>query len=167
MKGIKKYILCLVVLTSCKVDFSLCKYFNCYTSNITKLAFEKNSWRYNDPLNFEFSIQDTYTSYDIFLVVKYDYTYPFYNLHINYNIYTGENQVIENGTRDINLFDSSTGKALGFILWPNTVTLKFLILKDYKFSKLGKYCFLLQHAMRKSDLMGLKSIELKLVTKKK
>lgn len=165
MNSIQKYLFCLVMLTSCKVDISLYKFCNFFSSKTTKSTLEKSSWSYDQPLNFDFSIQDISAAYDICLVIKYDYTYPFYNIHINYTVYAGKNEALEQGIRNINLFDSFTGKSLGFSLLPNTKTIEFLVLKDYKFSQTGEYSFVLQHGMRTLNLPGIKGIDLKLISK--
>lgn len=155
------------MITGCKVDSSFYRYCNFFSSKTIKSTFDKKSWYQDQPLHFDLSIQDISTTYDIYLVIKYDYSYTFSNLHINYFIGKKEdNQIIESGIRDINLFESTTGKALGSSLWPSSITLKFLILKDYKFPKTGDYFFVVQHAMRKLDLVGFKSIELNLIAKK-
>ncbi len=127
-----------------------------------KYNLEKGQWIYSDTLNFQFEIKDTMEIYDIVLSVKHTPQYPLQNLYTN--IYTK----FPSGERikqllNIDLADNSgkwNGECSG-----SECNFEIPIQPSAFFNGIGTHTITLEQFTRNEPLLGINSIELKLVDK--
>jgi gliding motility-associated lipoprotein GldH len=127
-----------------------------------KYNLEKGQWMYSDTLNFQFDIKDTMEIYDIVLSVKHTPQYPLQNLYTN--IYTK----FPSGERikqllNIDLADN-TGKWNGECS-SSECNFEIPIQPSAFFNGIGTHTIMLEQFTRNEPLLGINSIELKLVDK--
>ncbi|MBL7927534.1 MAG: gliding motility lipoprotein GldH [Bacteroidia bacterium] len=110
------------------------------------------NWDVAQPLHFDVSINDTISSYNMYVNVRNSNNYKFSNLYIFMHTKwpTGENE-----TDTLQLFLASPdgkwlGNGLGDI-YENQIQLK----QNFKFYRSGQYRFTLEQAMRLNPLPGI------------
>ncbi|MEM9896291.1 MAG: gliding motility lipoprotein GldH [Bacteroidota bacterium] len=119
--------------------------------------FEESFWHMDSVQVFEFMIDDTSTSYDLFATFRNSASYPFYNLYFQYEIKDSTNQVLLTELKDVSLFDPKTGEPLGSGLG-DLFDHSFLLEEDFQFEQTGRFTLALQHYMRRDTLPLILSV---------
>lgn len=130
-------------------------------------VFEKNqdientSWKKEDTVSFEFEIPDSTLSYNLYYTVRYNNTYPKYNLFTRYFLYDSSHHLLKTPKlpEDMYLFDIKTGRPYGKGLG-DVFDQKISFLKDYRFPYQGKYQLKVVQYMR-DPISGILSFGLR------
>ena len=122
-----------------------------------RVDMDNQMWRYDNPLSFDFDIQDTTTIYDIYLDVEHSRSFGYQNL------YTGISTMTPNGDTtfqriSIDLTDKM-GQWLGTCKG-NECSNRYIISSNQKFNSSGNYIMTFEQYSRKETLEGIKSLAL-------
>jgi gliding motility-associated lipoprotein GldH len=120
---------------------------------------EELGWFQKEPVQFEVNVEDTVASYAMFVIVRQNNSYPFYNLYITPSIINAKGKTIQKGLAETILYDPVTGKPKGDG-FGDIYEKKFLLYSDIKFPTKGKYKIQLEQSMRVDALAGMVSIGL-------
>ncbi len=147
----KKYIpfLLLILLASCQESF----YFS------ESKTFDQGAWVYQDSVDFEVTIPDTTTFFDLVLDLEHTTSYPYQNiyLYIHTLFPTGERygkQV------NIDLADK-TGQWQGDCSG-EVCNVRVDLQRSAYFNKMGVYTFTVKQFMRMDTLQSIQSVALRL-----
>ncbi|MFC2176613.1 gliding motility lipoprotein GldH [Bacteroidota bacterium] len=122
------------------------------------LLFDKNkeipnkTWERSNLLRFDVEVEDSLASYDFYLNIRNEGTYPYSNLYMFINT-TFPNGKSARDTVECILANASgrwLGNGLGDI-WDN----KILFKKNIRFPNTGIYKFEFEHGMRTKDLPSI------------
>lgn len=129
------------------------------------LVFEENTpisgriWNSNERIPFEFEIQDTINSYNIYLNIRNAKTYEYANLYVFYHTY------LPDGTYDMDtlqfILAEPSGKWIGNSSG-DLITNQVLFRRKIQFPQAGKYRFEVEQGMRDIDLEGISDIGLRI-----
>ncbi|GAB4125843.1 MAG: hypothetical protein OHK0045_00650 [Raineya sp.] len=131
------------------------------------VVFEENKsikeglWKREEPISFEFDIQDTTKKYDLYYNIRNELSYPHYNLYVTYYLHYPDGKKIDSLLMDILLFDKNTGNPFG----DGTGGIRVHQLPaflDFKFSQKGKYKYAFKQYMRLNPLKGILSMGLRI-----
>ena len=130
-----------------------------YENNID---LQKNEWKQEQELVFDFAIEDPDKTYNLLYNVRYAHTYPFYNLYISYFLYdsTGR-QIPHKNPVGMDLFNPKTGKPLGSGLG-DFFDYSILDNKPIRFPMKGKYTMKIKQYMRQNPLIGIASFGIRI-----
>lgn len=112
------------------------------------ISIPNNTWNTNEPVVFEFEVQDTTQYCNLFINIRSSEDYPYRNM------YMFMKTTRPDGSQSLDTMEfyflDVTGKPLGKC--SGTVcNNKFLIDREFKFPQPGKYIFELKQAMRTED----------------
>jgi gliding motility-associated lipoprotein GldH len=137
--------------------------FACSDSNVLldeTTSFEEDlGWVQKQPIQFALTVEDTLSSYAMYVIVRQNNAYPFYNLYFSPSIIDGKGKTIQKGLAETILYDPVSGKPKGDG-FGDIYEKKFLIYADLKFPHAGKYQIQLEQAMRVDTLAGMVSMGL-------
>jgi len=112
-----------------------------------------SSWKQKDAKKFTFQQNDTTASYDMFINLRNNSTYPFSNIYIIAKIYAPD------GKTQIDTLQYQMANPDGSLLgqgFTDTKESKLWFRDNYRFKKTGVYTVELEHAVRKSgDSIGV------------
>lgn len=117
-------------------------------------------WSYDYPINFEFIIEDSIPSYDLILEIEHQNDYNFQN------IYTKMSTVFPDETKKEQIISLTLVDQMN--QWAGKCNSGFCITQiglseNIYFSQLGKYTIKIEQYGRQDNLMGIKSLTLKVV----
>jgi len=125
-----------------------------------KKDFAENYWVFNDPAEFEFEIEDTDETYNLFFNVRNTSKYQYQNIYLQYYLEDSTGRLLSNELKNIQLFNKITGvpmgKGLGDIL-----DIEKVFLEKYHFDKPGKYRLRIDQFMRQDSLPEVLSVGLR------
>lgn len=129
--------------------------------NCSKPAYHQNkkqinpSWFKNNPISFDFDIQDTTTNYTIDLVLNNNNHYPYSNIYFLTEFTNPENKtIVDTLEYQLALLSGEWfAKQAG-----NTFTRKLVFRDNIPLKKTGKYQLKIKHGMRFDSLQGIESI---------
>ena len=136
-----------------------------FSSCDSKRFFEENKmipksvWNRYEKIRFDVIITDTSASYDVYLNIRNDMSYPYANLYFFLETQPPSGRVYRDTVECI-LADYSgkwLGKGFGSIKFK-----RFLFERGVRFRVKGKYSFSCEQAMRVVDLQGIKDIGLRI-----
>lgn len=139
-------------------------FYACQDSNTifeTNQSIQNGEWFYEEPLTFEFEIQDTSKAYTIYYNVRNEVSYPYYNLFVTYYMHYPDGKKIDSLLMDIILFDPKTGEPYGSGTG-GVRSHQLPAFRNYKFSQPGKYQYTFKQYMRNNPLKGILSMGLKI-----
>jgi gliding motility-associated lipoprotein GldH len=118
---------------------------------------DSNAWSEKQELTFDVLVKDATIPYNLYYSVRYDNTYPFYNLYITRILEDSSGKFMEKKLQNMNLFTSDTGIPLGSGMGSKR---DYLILSEenYKFPYAGKYTFTLKQYMRQENIQGISAV---------
>lgn len=136
---------------ACLFLFSSCDPARVYEQNIN---FEEGDWAVENAPVFEFEIQDTTQQYDIYLNVRYNLQYNYYNLYLQHQLTGPDDKLISVQLHELLLMDPKTGKPLGKG-FSDTYDLQARAIKGITFPKAGTYRLKLTQYMRQDPLAAI------------
>lgn len=125
-----------------------------------KKPIDEAIWTKDKPLVFEFEVKDTLAKYDIILGVKYEEDYKYINQYISVNTTFPSKKKVEDIV-SLELTKSngeSNGECSG-----STCTVPILFQENISFPLIGKYTIEIGQYSRMDTIVGIKSLEFKLV----
>lgn len=126
-------------------------------------VYEKNSdfknglWLKDSVRYFQFDISDPDLKYNLYVNVRNNQDYAFYNLYYQYVLSDTLGQTLADNLENINLFDPKTGEPQGDGLG-DVFDHRQQILKAFLFPYAGKYNLSLQQYMRQDSLPKIESV---------
>jgi gliding motility-associated lipoprotein GldH len=122
-------------------------------------SFSGDSWKYDEPVDFEFTVPDTSRSYDIYLHIRNSGSYSYSNIWLFLEVSAPNGNVLKD-TLEIILADNA-GRWLGKGIW-NVNEMQVPYKHDVFFINRGIYQLSVQHAMRDSTLEGIMNVGLRM-----
>jgi gliding motility-associated lipoprotein GldH len=120
---------------------------------------DKSGWIQKQPLQFKVTIPVDSASYALYVVVRQNNAYPFYNLYFSPSILDESGKTLQRGLAEAILYDPKTGKPKG-AGFGDIYEKKFLVYPSLKFPKKGAYNIQIEQSMRVDTLAGMVSIGL-------
>ena len=112
-------------------------------------SLPNSTWTWDEPLSFEFELNDTLNAYDLFIQIRHTVDYPMSNLYMIVHIEGPSGQII---TDTVNfILAEPDGKWIGSGVG-KLKELRLLYRKNTVFKDQGTYRFVLEQGMRKSSL---------------
>lgn len=138
----------------------ICMLYSCdpvrlYEQNIN---LEERYWRADDPMAFDFLIENTETPYSIYYNVRNSLDYPYSRIFIQYTLTDSTGKAIDKQLNAQYLFDQKTGKPMGQSGIGDVFDHQFMLIEKQKFSYPGKYKLLIEQFNRQDTLRGVLAI---------
>jgi len=138
--------------------FSSCEEKNVHFLSLNEI--ENSIWSSYDSLNYEFSIEDTLSSYDLFFELRTTTSYSWSNIFI-FTDFIFPNEKLRRDTFEFKLADPY-GKWYGNKTGTTVENSCKLYAKKVNFPLKGSYTFTIHQAMRERDLDGVLDVGLKI-----
>lgn len=122
----------------------------------------EQGWTQKNQISYPFEIKELDKTYSLYVALRQSNDYPFNNFYFVPKVMGADGKLIKQALAEAILYDPKSGKAKGEGLG-DIYSHKFLIFKQLKFPKKGKYNLLLTHDMRTDTLAGIISIGASLV----
>ena len=142
-------------------------FFACGNTNVAideTSSFDSSEWIQKKPIQFEVIVEDSLVNYAMYVVVRQNNAYPFYNLYFSPSVIDGSGKTVQKGLAEAILYDPKTGKPKGSG-FGDIYEKKFLVYPTLKFPHKGKYHIQLEQSMRVDTLAGMVSMGLLLEKK--
>ncbi|MFY0689514.1 MAG: gliding motility lipoprotein GldH [Cyclobacteriaceae bacterium] len=142
-------VLVLVILFSCNDD----------------LVFERfevleDSWKEEQPITFQFEIEDISKNYDLEVGFRYGNQYSFYNLYVEY-LLASKSDTLTHKLEEIILFEPKTGKPMGSGLG-DVFDIEKIVQRQFRFEQPGTYTLSLMQFMRREELTEIEHVGFRL-----
>jgi len=121
--------------------------------------FSASGWIQKQPLQYNVTIPADSASYALYVVVRQNNAYPFYNLYFSPSILDESGKTLQRGLAEAILYDPKTGKPKG-AGFGDIYEKKFLVYPSLKFPKKGAYKIQIEQSMRVDTLAGMVSLGL-------
>ncbi len=118
---------------------------------------EDGKWFLKNEPTFTYEIADTTQRYNVFYLVRNSQAYPYYNLYIKQFLLDDKQKPINETLNELILMDEKTGKPLGDGMG-DLFDHKIVALKNFKFSRKGKYSIKIRQYMRQDPLPEILSM---------
>ena len=119
--------------------------------------FETRSWRVADKPQFEFEIDRTDVPYNLYCNFRNEEAFPFARFFYKYYLLDSTGIELSNALSGEFLFDAKTGKPFGQSGLGDIYYHQFLVLKDFRFNRPGKYVMRLEQFSTDDTLEGILS----------
>lgn len=126
--------------------------------------FESRSWKINEPVTFDFAIDDTTQRYNVFLNVRNSLDYPYSRLFVNYELQAPTQASLDKRLITEYLFEPKTGKPFGTSGLGDAYDHRFPLLQRYTFHKTGTYHVKVEQFMRLDTLQGMLAVGVRVET---
>lgn len=133
--------------------------FGCDTNAVYK-AYEDidgGKWSVKNAPSFTFEIEDASVPYNIYYNLRNSLSYGYYNLYVTRYLRDAGGKEIESRLDELLLMDPKTGKPNGDGVG-DLYDHKFLMKRNYRFPKPGKYTMQLRQYMRQDPLLHIESV---------
>ncbi len=140
-----------VILISCDDD-------RLYEKNVT---FNDRIWKQADKAEFEFTIDDNSTPYNLYFNVRNSVDYPYSRIFVNYKLQDSLGLVLERQLLNSTLFDVKTGEPYGTSGLGDIYDHQILVKKNHIFPNKGEYKISFEQFMRKDTLDGILAVGLR------
>lgn len=150
-----KSLLCFTLVI---VTFFGCDEQRVYEKNVD---FDSRHWLVSDKPVFEFEIEDSLDSYNLYCNVRNSLDYPFARVFVTYYLHDSTGAQIEKQMVSQLLFDEKTGEPFGESGLGDLYDHRLLLKKDYKFPSTGRYSVAFEQFMRKDTLAGILAVGLR------
>ena len=133
--------------------------FGCDTNAVYK-AYEdidEGKWYVKNAPSFTFEIEDASIPYNIYYNLRNSLSYGYYNLYVTRYLRDATGKEIESRLDELLLMDPKTGKPNGDGIG-DLYDHKFLMKRNYRFPKPGKYTMQLRQYMRQDPLLHVESV---------
>ncbi|WP_338873776.1 gliding motility lipoprotein GldH [Spirosoma sp. SC4-14] len=118
---------------------------------------EDGKWYIKNAPSFTFEIEDASIPYNIYYNLRNSLSYGYYNLYLTRYLRDANGKEIESRLDELILMDPKTGKPTGDGLG-DIFDHKFLMKRDYRFPKPGKYTMQIRQYMRQDPLLNILSV---------
>ncbi|HLL93762.1 MAG TPA: gliding motility lipoprotein GldH [Spirosoma sp.] len=118
---------------------------------------EDGKWYIKNAPSFTFEIDDASVPYNISYNLRNSLSYGYYNLYLTRYLRDASGKEIESRLDELILMDPKTGKPNGSGLG-DLFDHKFLIKRNYRFPKPGKYTMQIRQYMRQDPLLNILSV---------
>lgn len=123
--------------------------------------FDNRYWLVGEEPEFRFTIQDVSTSYNLYINVRNEVSYPYANLYVTYALQDSLQNVLSESLINPFLFDKKTGEPFGSSVLGDIYDHQVPLLRDYTFSQPGEYVVRYKQFMRKDTLDGILAVGLR------
>lgn len=120
------------------------------------LAIPVDGWHQDSILNYETNVENTSATYDMYISIRHNRTYPYQNLWLFFAEWQGDT-LLQCDTIECFLADEF-GRWIGNGM--TTYQLQFPLAKQQRFQQTGTYQFTIQQAMRTEYLKGIQDVGL-------
>jgi len=133
--------------------------FGCDTSAVYNeyTDIEDGKWYIKNAPSFTFAIQDASVPYNIYYNLRNSLSYGYYNLYLTRYLRDASGKELESRLDELLLMDAKTGKPNGSGLG-DLFDHKFLMKRNYRFPKPGKYTMQIRQYMRQDPLLHIMSV---------
>jgi gliding motility-associated lipoprotein GldH len=142
------------------IFFLLSLLFSCDSARLYEenKKLEKRYWRVNEPMIFDFKIEDATHSYSIYYNVRNSLEYPYARLFIQYSLGDSTGNLIDKKLNAQFLFDQKTGKPLGQSGVGDVFDHQFLLIENQVFNYPGNYQLKIEQFNRQDTLLGILAV---------
>lgn len=123
--------------------------------------FDQKYWLADSTAQFQFNIDDTAQSYNLYLNIRNINTYPYHNLYIKYALKDSTGDNLMEDLVNHNLYNEKTGEPYGSGLG-DIYSHQFILREDFTFPENGAYIVDLDQYMRQDTLKGIVSAGIRL-----
>ena len=129
-------------------------------SNAVYKAYEDiddGKWYVKNAPSFTFEITDASVPYNVYYNLRNSLSYGYYNLYVTRYLRDATGKEVESRLDELILMDPKTGKPNGDGIG-DLYDHKFLMKRNYRFPKPGKYTMQLRQYMRQDPLLHIESV---------
>ncbi len=152
MRSFLGFTFIIVVLLSCDDE-------RVYEKNFD---FDSRYWMVNEKPEFEFQIDDTLQSYNLYCNLRNSLSYPYARIFITYYLKDSDTSLLEKRLVNGLLFNDKTGEPLGISGLGDIYDHRIPLKKDYRFERRGKYKVSFEQFMRTDTLSGVLAVGLRI-----
>jgi len=133
--------------------------FSCDTNAVYSAYedIEDGKWYVKNAPSFTFEIDDATIPYNIYYNLRNSLSYGYYNLYLTRYLRDAGGREIESRLDELILLDPKTGKPNGDGLG-DLFDHKFLMKRNYRFPKPGRYTMQIRQYMRQDPLLNIMSV---------
>ncbi|RYC68665.1 MULTISPECIES: gliding motility lipoprotein GldH [Spirosoma] len=133
--------------------------FSCDTNAVYSAYedIEDGKWYVKNAPSFTFEIDDATIPYNIYYNLRNSLSYGYYNLYLTRYLRDASGREIESRLDELILLDPKTGKPNGDGLG-DLFDHKFLMKRNYRFPKSGRYTMQIRQYMRQDPLLNIMSV---------
>ncbi len=124
----------------------------------------EGNWAIDNAPVFEFEIQDTAQQYAVFVNLRYDLDYEFYNLYMQHELTGPDGKQLSEKLHEITLMDPKTGQPIGNGS-AGTFDLQQPMLESIKFKQAGTYKLKITQYMRRDPLPHVRAVGIRVAKK--
>lgn len=142
------------------IIFLSCLLFSCDSDRLFEqnINLEERYWRVDEPMIFEFNIEDSSKPYNIYYNVRNSLDYPYARLFIQYTLSDSAGLLLNKKLNSQFLFDQKTGKPLGQSSIGDVFDHQFLLMEKQAFNYPGKYKLKIEQYNRQDTLQGILAV---------
>jgi len=146
------------------LTFGILSFLSCKRPFYSKeIKFPKEIWTYNQPLEYNWSIQDTHKAYDLILYVRHDDQLKYQNIYVRcHSSYPDKS--VQTQEVSLELLDAA-GKPNGTCNM-GTCTAEIPLILNTVFPVMGDYGLKIEQYSRVDSFPGLKAVRFDLVERK-
>lgn len=137
------------------VMFTACDDTRVYEKN---LDFEHKAWMVGYKPEFEFRIEDTIQTYNLYCNVRNTVSYPYSRIFLTYYLQDSLGKVSDKKMIDHMLFDPKTGDPQGTSGLGDIYDNRIQLLRNFKFSYRGTHKIKFEQFMRTDTLAGILAV---------
>lgn len=130
----------------------------------TNYDFKDRVWISTDNPVFDFEVNDTTKTYNVYCNIRNSVEYPYSRIFINYSLQDSSGTSVSKNMISTFLFEEKTGRPLGISGLGDVYDHPILILKTYQFKKTGLYTLKFEQFMRTDTLAGILAVGFRLET---
>jgi gliding motility-associated lipoprotein GldH len=140
--------------------------FSCDSKRVFEdnVEFRERNWKINEPVQFDFKINDSTKKYNVLMNIRNSLDYPYARIFVNYDLLNKDSISLSKKMVAEFLFDQKTGKPFGTSGIGDIYDHQFSILKNYSFQKGGIYRMTLNQFMRMDTIPGILAVGVRVET---
>lgn len=148
------------------IIFFLCVLFSCDSDRLFEqnITLENRYWRMDEPVTFDFKVEDSSKPYTIYYNVRNSLEYPYARLFVQYTLSDSTGLPIDKKLNSQFLFDQKTGQPLGQSGVGDVFDHQFLIIEKHVFDYPGKYQLKIEQYNRQDTLRGILAVGARIET---
>jgi gliding motility-associated lipoprotein GldH len=160
MKQIKRLFLFLV---PCTLYLTACTTIDLYEKSV---AIPGHAWQHSYQPSYTFTIKDTASAYQIFLVLRHNDKYNFNNIYVNLRTKQPGQDSVQTARYDLTLATNEKGWLASGMddIYEHRIPLTPTG-QDFYFNKTGDYTFTVEQIMRENPLKNVLNVGLRLEKK--